>query len=114
MNEENVFETKNVEKRWYVYLSGEIHTNWRDQISEGIEQLSLPITIFSPASVIGEKLFLFSSKSLIASFFSSSYLPSLNNNERSLTFPFPLFNFKLFLKYFNSLIINYFITSRYN
>lgn len=28
---------------WEVYLSGEIHTDWRDQIITGCEQLSLPI-----------------------------------------------------------------------
>ena len=32
---------------WTVYLSGEIHTDWRDQIKQGSESLSLPITFTS-------------------------------------------------------------------
>ena len=32
---------------WNVYLSGEIHTDWRAQIIEGAEQLSLEITFTS-------------------------------------------------------------------
>ena len=33
---------------WTVYLSGEIHTNWRTQIAEGIQRSHLPITLTSP------------------------------------------------------------------
>ena len=32
---------------WTVYLSGEIHTNWRDQISIGAAEYILPITFTS-------------------------------------------------------------------
>jgi len=32
---------------WNVYLSGEIHTNWRQQIKEGCEKLELSITFTS-------------------------------------------------------------------
>jgi YtoQ family protein len=28
---------------WNVYLSGEIHTDWREKIKEGTEKLGLPI-----------------------------------------------------------------------
>jgi len=27
--------------RWSVYLSGEIHSEWRDRIAEGVEQAGL-------------------------------------------------------------------------
>lgn len=33
---------------WTVYLSGEIHTNWRTQIAEGIQRSHLPIILTSP------------------------------------------------------------------
>ncbi|MGB0845936.1 MAG: YtoQ family protein [Thiolinea sp.] len=32
---------------WTVYLSGEIHTDWRDQIMQGATELGLPITFTS-------------------------------------------------------------------
>ena len=32
---------------WTVYLSGEIHTDWRDQIMQGAAALELPITFTS-------------------------------------------------------------------
>jgi len=32
---------------WNVYLSGEIHTDWRDQIKQGCEAHGLPITFTS-------------------------------------------------------------------
>lgn len=32
---------------WTVYLSGEIHTDWRDQIKQGAQSLGLPITFTS-------------------------------------------------------------------
>ena len=34
--------------QWTVYLSGEIHTDWREQIQQGAEKLGLPI-VFSSA-----------------------------------------------------------------
>ena len=33
-----------------VYLSGEIHTDWREQIKAGVERESLPITLYSPVT----------------------------------------------------------------
>lgn len=33
-----------------VYLSGEIHTDWRDRITEGIKKLGLPVTTLAPVT----------------------------------------------------------------
>lgn len=35
-------------KDWYVYLSGEIHTNWRDKIRKQASQKQLPISFYAP------------------------------------------------------------------
>ena len=35
---------------WRVYLSGEIHSDWRDQIARGSEQSSLPVEFFAPVT----------------------------------------------------------------
>lgn len=35
---------------WTVYLSGEIHTDWRDQISKGVEDADLPVELVSPVT----------------------------------------------------------------
>lgn len=35
---------------WFVYLSGEIHSDWREEIENGIEKESLPIEIFAPVT----------------------------------------------------------------
>ena len=35
---------------WTVYLSGEIHTDWRDQIREGAANLDLPIIFTGPVT----------------------------------------------------------------
>ena len=35
---------------WLVYLSGEIHTNWRDEIIKKTESLQLPIEFLSPVT----------------------------------------------------------------
>ncbi len=35
---------------WTVYLSGEIHSDWRQQIADGIEADSLPITLSAPVT----------------------------------------------------------------
>ncbi len=35
---------------WNIYLSGEIHTDWRDQIIAGCSALSLPVTFSSPVT----------------------------------------------------------------
>ncbi|RME34979.1 MAG: YtoQ family protein [Gammaproteobacteria bacterium] len=32
---------------WNVYLSGEIHTDWRDRIAQGVEEAGLPVTLTS-------------------------------------------------------------------
>ena len=32
---------------WQIYLSGEIHTDWRDQIIQACEQLALPVSFTS-------------------------------------------------------------------
>jgi len=33
-----------------VYLSGEIHSDWRDQIAQGIDELDLPIDLTGPVT----------------------------------------------------------------
>lgn len=33
--------------QWTVYLSGEIHTDWREQIMQGVRQLDLPVQFTS-------------------------------------------------------------------
>jgi len=35
---------------WDIYLSGEIHTDWRDQVSQGAAQKGLPVTFHSPVT----------------------------------------------------------------
>ncbi len=35
---------------WNVYLSGEIHTDWRDRIEEGASQANLPVTFSTPVT----------------------------------------------------------------
>ena len=35
-------------KNWTIYLSGEIHSDWRDQIKEGCLAKNLPVTILGP------------------------------------------------------------------
>ena len=35
---------------WTVYLSGEIHTDWREQISDGAKSRNLPVTFSSAVS----------------------------------------------------------------
>lgn len=35
---------------WNIYLSGEIHTDWREQIIQGCEQKNLPVTFCSPVT----------------------------------------------------------------
>ncbi|HMB97528.1 MAG TPA: YtoQ family protein [Balneolaceae bacterium] len=35
---------------WFVYLSGEIHSDWREEIENGIEKESLPIETFAPVT----------------------------------------------------------------
>lgn len=35
---------------WSVYLSGEIHTNWRDDIAKGAKERNLPVRFSSPVT----------------------------------------------------------------
>jgi len=35
---------------WFVYLSGEIHSDWRKEIMDGIEKEDLPVECFAPVS----------------------------------------------------------------
>ena len=37
-------------KTWSVYLSGEIHTDWRERIQNGVSDANLPITFHSPVT----------------------------------------------------------------
>lgn len=37
-------------KIWSVYLSGEIHSNWREQIVAGIDAANLPVSISGPVT----------------------------------------------------------------
>lgn len=37
-------------KTWTVYLSGEIHTDWRQQLKEGCESNNLPVLFTSPVT----------------------------------------------------------------
>lgn len=39
------------DRLWKVYLSGEIHTDWRERIAEGAEQAGLPIRLDGPVCV---------------------------------------------------------------
>lgn len=36
---------------WTVYLSGEIHSDWREQITAGAAKENLPVTFLSPVTV---------------------------------------------------------------
>lgn len=35
---------------WNVYLSGEIHSDWRERIAEGVERASLPVELLAPVT----------------------------------------------------------------
>lgn len=35
---------------WNVYLAGEIHSNWRDEIAEGVRQSGLPVALSGPVT----------------------------------------------------------------
>ncbi|KKJ76484.1 hypothetical protein WH95_13140 [Kiloniella litopenaei] len=35
---------------WKIYLSGEIHTNWREEIEQQIQSLDLPIETYAPVT----------------------------------------------------------------
>lgn len=36
--------------QWRVYLSGEIHSDWRDRVVAGVDRASLPIVLASPVT----------------------------------------------------------------
>lgn len=38
-------------QNWSVYLSGEIHSDWREKIEQGVANASLPVTLLSPVTV---------------------------------------------------------------
>jgi YtoQ family protein len=37
-------------QNWDIYLSGEIHTDWRDRIAAGIEAAGLPVSLSAPVT----------------------------------------------------------------
>ncbi len=38
------------ERTWVVYLAGEIHSDWRDRIADGIEVAGLPVVLTNPVT----------------------------------------------------------------
>jgi YtoQ family protein len=38
------------DRSWRVYLSGEIHSDWREQIAAGIEEAGLPVELSAPVT----------------------------------------------------------------
>ena len=36
---------------WKIYLSGEIHSNWREEIRLGVERLALPLDLLAPVTI---------------------------------------------------------------
>ena len=39
------------ERVWKVYLSGEIHSDWREQIAAGVTEMDLPVELCAPITV---------------------------------------------------------------
>ncbi len=39
------------EREWKVYLSGEIHSDWRDRITQGVRAAGLPVRLDTPVCV---------------------------------------------------------------
>lgn len=35
---------------WNIYLSGEIHSDWRERIAQGVKQYALPVNLLSPVT----------------------------------------------------------------
>ncbi len=35
---------------WHVYLSGEIHSDWRERIAEGVRDAGLPVELMAPVT----------------------------------------------------------------
>jgi len=42
------FSAGSSERVWKVYLSGEIHSDWRNVIAEGVKDHNLPVQLSSP------------------------------------------------------------------
>ncbi len=40
----------NQQKQWVVYLSGEIHSDWRERIQDGVQQADLPVSLVAPVT----------------------------------------------------------------
>ena len=38
------------ERTWTVYLAGEIHSDWRDRIAAGVEEMGLPVRLTNPVT----------------------------------------------------------------
>ncbi len=38
------------ERSWKVYLAGEIHSDWRNRIADGVEQAGLPVKLMAPVT----------------------------------------------------------------
>ena len=38
-------------QNWSVYLSGEIHSDWREKIETGVKKAGLPVTLLAPVTV---------------------------------------------------------------
>ncbi len=38
------------ERTWRVYLSGEIHSDWRERIASGVEEAGLPVELSAPVT----------------------------------------------------------------
>ena len=38
------------EQRWTIYLSGKIHTDWREKIAKGVEAAGLPVDLLTPVT----------------------------------------------------------------
>lgn len=36
------------QQHWSIYLSGEIHSDWRERIQDGLKKAGLPVTILTP------------------------------------------------------------------
>jgi YtoQ family protein len=56
----------NGDRTWNVYLSGEIHSDWRERIADGVRDAGLPVSLLAPvtdhgasddigASILGEE-----------------------------------------------------------
>lgn len=39
------------QRQWTIYLSGEIHSDWRERIQNGINELKLPVDITAPITI---------------------------------------------------------------